>query len=565
MGGGVEWIFGMLDKASGPASAAEKKLAMLQKRIEAITKAEAAMNAGGHKDKLTFQRLGLEIQRDTLAASERQHGSILQMAFAFNQVLGVAGAVFGVVEGVGSVIADAAGGAAKIAFSFGKAAIEAASYRETSMIALNVLTGSADQAKRMWDWGVKFAAVTPFETKETLEWMKDLTTGGFKENEVAVIMQAVGDLGAAKGMNRDIMQQLMYVFGKIKADNKLTGHSLQMLRTAGLPGTDLNAKLEEMLHLNKGGAQAAISASQVDAQTAIVAALDVIRTKFSGGVLGKLMDKFSETIPGLMSTLASRPFEFMVDLDKSKGFAATKGALKNLLAAIDANADKIKDKIADIFNALAVGLFGDLSGPNGPEAAAKAIDKVLAGVDKLVVGVQAATALASGFTSGLLAGIDIDNKLFDGPLDSARIEKLTASGREIGVEFGKAATMLGKLVTNIDKVFAGMSALLTVTKVVTGQYWGEKASEWAKRGDNSGPVAGFAAPQVPSPAFVAPPPAVQAGRIGASASIVVHSTISAPGATPEAAAAIAAEQKRQIWDPLGEILRGEGASLGVAQ
>jgi hypothetical protein len=563
MAGGVEWIFAMLDKASGPASAAEKKLAMLQKRIEGITKAEEKMNAGGHKDKLTFQRLGLEIQRDTLMASEREHGSILKMAFAFNQVLGVAGAVFGAVEGIGSAIAGAAGGAAKIAYSFGKAAVEAASYRETSMIALKVLTGSAEQAERMWGWGVKFAAVTPFETRETLEWMKDLTTGGFKENEVAVIMQAVGDLGAAKGMNRDIMQQLMYVFGKIKSDNKLTGHSLQMLRTAGLPGPALNAKLEEMLHLNKGGAQAAISASQVDAQTAIVAALDVIRTKFSGGVLGNLMDKFSQTIPGLMSTLASRPFEFMVNLDKSKGFAAVKGGLITMLDAVDRSSDKIKDKIASVFNALAVGLFGDLAGPNGAYAADRAITKILASVDALVVGVRAATALTSGFVAGLFEGIDTKD-FFKGQLDQAKIDKLTASGREMGGEFGKAATTLGKLVTNIDKVIDGMSALLTVTKVVTGQYWGEKAVAWAKSGDNSGPVAGFAAPEIPSTALVAPPPA-PLFRAGAGQVLTIHSTIHAPGATPETAAAIAAEQKKQIWDKMGETLRGEGASLGASQ
>jgi hypothetical protein len=64
----LEWLFALDDKMSGPASTAEKKLGLLERRIKSVSKAEAEMS-GPRKEKLTFARLGLEIQRDQLRGS----------------------------------------------------------------------------------------------------------------------------------------------------------------------------------------------------------------------------------------------------------------------------------------------------------------------------------------------------------------------------------------------------------------------------------------------------------------------------------------------------------------
>jgi hypothetical protein len=48
-----------------------------------------------------------------------------------------------------------------------------------------------------------------------------------------------------------------------------------------------------------------------------------------GGKLGELTKKGSaQTFSGLLSTVESRPFELLMGLDKSKGFAALKGVLR---------------------------------------------------------------------------------------------------------------------------------------------------------------------------------------------------------------------------------------------
>ena len=51
----LEWLFGLEDKMSGPASVAEKKLELLERRIKSVAKAEAAMS-GPRKEKFTFAR-----------------------------------------------------------------------------------------------------------------------------------------------------------------------------------------------------------------------------------------------------------------------------------------------------------------------------------------------------------------------------------------------------------------------------------------------------------------------------------------------------------------------------
>ena len=45
----LEWLFALDDKMSGPASAAEKKLALLERRIKAVAKAEGAMSGPARK------------------------------------------------------------------------------------------------------------------------------------------------------------------------------------------------------------------------------------------------------------------------------------------------------------------------------------------------------------------------------------------------------------------------------------------------------------------------------------------------------------------------------------
>jgi hypothetical protein len=69
----LEWLFGLDDKMSGPASVAEKKLELLERRIKSVAKAEAEMS-GPKKERLTFARLNLEIQRDQLRSAGKHDG-----------------------------------------------------------------------------------------------------------------------------------------------------------------------------------------------------------------------------------------------------------------------------------------------------------------------------------------------------------------------------------------------------------------------------------------------------------------------------------------------------------
>jgi hypothetical protein len=347
----------------------------------------------------------------------------------------------------------------RLAFSFGKAAIDSASYKETNLIALGVLTRSDETARRMLKWGVNFAAVTPFETKEVLNWQKQLFVGGFKEPEVPVILKAVGDVGALKDFDRGVIQRLIEGLSKVKAEGKLTGETMERFASVGVPAGKVYERLAQIYGTTVPGIMKLREKGAIGSDAGVRAILDVIREDLSGGKLGLLMDKFSETIPGLLSTLWSRPFEFMMDLDESAGFKSFKQALKNLLAAIDQNAGSIKARIADAFNNLAGGLFGELGGANGLAKAEELVMRLLDGVDRLLVIGKEAVAFLTGFGAGFLEGsLGSLKDLFQGPL-TEKLAKMTEAGKE----FGKAMSGV-------------VDALVKITNFFGDDRWGRVAS-----------------------------------------------------------------------------------------
>lgn len=217
------------------------------------------------------------------------------------------------------------------AAAFTKFALASLSFRENTMVAFKTLTGTQELADDVYGKAVKFAAATPFNTDTVVGAYQKLLVGGFKVDELETMMNAIGDTAAMKGMNPQVIEQMVAGFAKMKGLGKLTGEVLDMEAFQGISG---KIKEELGLQLGKSSDEIAkmIGGGKIDATTAQKAILEVIRKTYSGGTLGGAMADFSMTWEGMWSNLTSRPSELFqaASLEKDSGVQRMFGTLTKL-------------------------------------------------------------------------------------------------------------------------------------------------------------------------------------------------------------------------------------------
>lgn len=481
MAAGVEWIFNLLDRASGPATTIEKKMALLEKRIGSVTKAEAAMN-GPKKDRLTFQRLGLEMQLDTLKATEKTAAATTGWLSRMERSL-VTGYL------LGKAVWEVARGAVRAAEAFGGLAINAASFKETNLVAFKTLTGSQAAAERILATGVKIAAETPYETADVISWQKQLLTGGFKESELPTLIKAAGDVGALHNFDKEIVDQVYRNLVRIRGQGKLTGESMHELG-AVLP----TAKVYDTLGKMYGGKSRdqvlkLQEAGKISSDDALYAIIDTIQTHLSGGQLGKLQTELSRTIPGLWSTLKSRPFEWFLGFEKTQGFQSLKKALGILADGLDPLAEK-GGRLAASLQRVADSMLSVFSKVEGADSFDRLLNGATNSLDLLAASLKGLIGgFLESFTNQLSGAMDI----FDGKLSPEQFDKITEAFKRLGGAFGWAA---GKLVQFVDAAASLTTIFSGAANWDTSNYFGrflalssaeqEKKSWWGHAEDASG-------------------------------------------------------------------------------
>ena len=256
---------------------------------------------------------------------------------------------------VGTLAAQALAKVAEVAFDAAKAtakfAYDSAVFKENTMIALETLVGSKQEADRLYKQAVEFAGKTPFETPQVIETYQKLLTAGFKPMELDIVMKGVGDLAALKGMSTEIMDRVTEAFGKIQAQGKLTGESMDSLASAGIPLKRVYEVLGTQLGITAAQAKKLQSEGKIDATTGIAATLQALQETVSGGELGGMMDKLSQSLGGLVSSLTSRPFELFNAVQTGPALDNVKGFVKSLSDALDPASDTGKP---------IVGMFEDI-------------------------------------------------------------------------------------------------------------------------------------------------------------------------------------------------------------
>lgn len=194
------------------------------------------------------------------------------------------------VKNIGSTLAPASVAMGLI----GAKAISSASNFETLGIQLEILTGSAEKGKQLFQELSKYASLTPFELPEITKATNLLLGATISLDKVVPTLKVLGDVSAGSGAD---LQGLARVFGQVAGATRLLGQDANQFIQNSIPIYALLSKTtgKNIDELKKLGEQGQISFDLVN--KALTQATE------KGGMYYKATEKLSKSLAGLYSTL----------------------------------------------------------------------------------------------------------------------------------------------------------------------------------------------------------------------------------------------------------------------
>ena len=224
---------------------------------------------------------------------------------------------------------------------------------------LEVMLGSASKASAMIEKMRDFAAKTPLTLDNVISGGSLLMSYGVDESNLIDTMTKLGDLASG---NAEKMDRITLAYGQMLAKGKVTGEELMQMTEAGVP---LQTALADSIGVTGEEFSKMVSAGKVgiDDLNKAITELTTGDGKFAG-----MMEKQSETMQGMLSTLQDNLSEFMRKMGEG-AFGEVKSALQeasDLLAEWeeDGTLDRwaqgvgvmLKNLIAFLKTAISVGL-----------------------------------------------------------------------------------------------------------------------------------------------------------------------------------------------------------------
>lgn len=224
---------------------------------------------------------------------------------------------------------------------------------------LEVMLGSTEKASAMIEKMRDFAAKTPLTLENVISGGSLLMSYGVDESNLIDTMTKLGDLASG---NAEKMDRITLTYGQMLAKGKVTGEELMQMTEAGVP---LQTALAESIGVTGEEFSKMVSAGKVgiDDLNKAITGLTTGNGKFAG-----MMEKQSETMQGMLSTLQDNVSEFFRKMGEG-AFGEVKSALQevsDLLAEWeeDGTLDKwaqgvgvmLKNLVAFLKTAISVGL-----------------------------------------------------------------------------------------------------------------------------------------------------------------------------------------------------------------
>jgi len=211
------------------------------------------------------------------------------------------------------------------AFEVLKKSIGGAAQLEQLTISFETFLGSADKAKKVIADLKAFEVRTPFSADQVNNAGRALLAFGFSSEQLIPILNQVGDIAAGTGKD---FNELALIYGKASASGKIQGDELNQLAEAGIP---IYTELAKVLGVNTEEIRKLGEQGKID-----FADLQQVFTNLTatGSRFGGLMERQSQSLNGLLSTLQSAFQGLLTDLGRSLA-PTVKLIVSALLPALD--------------------------------------------------------------------------------------------------------------------------------------------------------------------------------------------------------------------------------------
>jgi tape measure domain-containing protein len=165
---------------------------------------------------------------------------------------------------------------------------------EALAVQLEILTGSAEKGKKLFEELSKFAAQTPFETPEIVQATRTLLGSNIALEDVVKTTKMLGDVSAGSGGS---IKSLAVVFGQVAGMTKLQGQDAMQFISNGIPIWSLLQKTtgKSTDQLRKMGSDGKISFKMVEEA--------LTKATQKNGMYYQATEKLSKTLGGVFSTL----------------------------------------------------------------------------------------------------------------------------------------------------------------------------------------------------------------------------------------------------------------------
>lgn len=322
---------------------------------------------------------------------------------------------------------------------------------------LEVMLGSASKASAMIEKMRDFAAKTPLTLENVISGGSLLMSYGVDESNLIDTMTKLGDLASG---NAEKMDRITLAYGQMLAKGKVTGEELMQMTEAGVP---LQTALAESIGVTGEEFSKMVSKGEVgiDALNKAITGLTTGNGKFAG-----MMEKQSQTMQGMLSTLQDNLSEFMRKMGEG-AFGEVKSALQeasDLLAEWeeDGTLDRwaqgvgilLKNLIAFLKQAISVGL--DFKEVIIAGAVALGTFKVAIGIGNVISATVAAVKSFSTATKAATTAQAAFNAVGAANpyvlLGSLALAVVSAIGGAFAMSAGNAADSVDKLHSSIGSM-----------------------------------------------------------------------------------------------------------------
>ena len=229
---------------------------------------------------------------------------------------------------------------------FGKKIAETTGWFQQQQVALEGILQSASKARKVLNDITNFALKSPFQTKELVNYTKQLSAFGITDESLFPTVTKLADISAGLGVD---MSRIILAYGQVRSASVLRGQELRQFTEAGIPMVDALAKKFSELNgevVTTADVFDLISNRQVPFEMVAQVLKDMAS---EGGRFYKMQENITNTMYGQMQKLRDMWTIAMNDIGKS-----TDGVIVwiiELLQKVVQNAKSIGYAMAAAFSA----------------------------------------------------------------------------------------------------------------------------------------------------------------------------------------------------------------------